>query len=166
MSELLIFGAIHVGTGVIAYYILEFIDYIDSRSSRDNWGSLSCLFCPVLLAARDLPWYSDATAKRSNRDNIMEIKAQQFVTSTGRQVLTDNGQQGMGGVAGIGSTTEKHQGRVAEAIFANCAELDNGQLNEIIEWVRLYQRWMPPSGRASGIFYAPCLIPRVTWTFR
>ena len=40
----------------------------------------------------------------------MEIKAQQFVTSTGRQVLTDNGQQGMGGVAGIGSTTEKHQG--------------------------------------------------------
>ena len=52
-----------------------------------------------LLAARDLPWYSDATAKRSNRDNMMEIKAQQFVTSTGRQVLTDNGQQGMGGVA-------------------------------------------------------------------
>lgn len=84
------------------------------------------LFRPVLLAARDLPWYSDATAKRSNRDNMMEIKDQQFVTSTGRQVLTDNGQQGMGGVA--------------EAIFANCAELDNDQLNEIIEWVRLYQR--------------------------
>lgn len=84
------------------------------------------LFRPVLLATRDLPKYSDATAKRSNRDNIMEIKAQQFVTSTGRQVLTDNGQQGMGGVA--------------EAIFANCAELDNDQLNEIIEWVRLYQR--------------------------
>ena len=98
------------------------------------------LFRPVLLAARDLPRYSDATAKCSNRDNMMEIKAQQFVTSTGRQVLTDNGQQGMGGVAGIGSTTEKHQGRVAEAIFANCAELDNDQLNEIIEWVRLYQR--------------------------
>ncbi|EKI2793920.1 TPA: hypothetical protein ACP4YT_005309 [Escherichia coli] len=84
------------------------------------------LFRPVLLAARDLPWYSDATAKCSNRDNMMEIKAQQFVTSTGRQVLTDNGQQGMGGVA--------------EAIFANCTELDNDQLNEIIEWVRLYQR--------------------------
>lgn len=63
---------------------------------------------------------------------FLSIKAQQFVTSTGRQVLTDNGQQGMGGVAGIGSTTEKHQGRVAEAIFANCAELDNDQLNEII----------------------------------
>ncbi len=77
------------------------------------------LFRPVLLAARDLPWYSDATAKCSNRDNMMEIKDQQFVTSTGRQVLTDNGQQAMGGVAGIGSTTEKHQGRVAEAIFAN-----------------------------------------------
>jgi len=84
------------------------------------------LFRPVLLATRDLPRYSDATAKRSNRDNMMEIKAQQFVTSTGRQVLTDNGQQGMGGVA--------------EAIFANCAELDNDQLNEIIEWVRLSQR--------------------------
>lgn len=84
------------------------------------------LFRPVLLATQDLPWYSDATAKRSNRDNMMEIKAQQFVTSTGRQVLTDNGQQGMGGVA--------------EAIFANCVELDNDQLNEIIEWVRLYQR--------------------------
>ena len=84
------------------------------------------LFRPVLLATRDLPRYSDATAKCSNRDNMMEIKAQQFVTSTGRQVLTDNGQQGMGGVA--------------EAIFANCAELDNDQLNEIIEWVRLSQR--------------------------
>lgn len=48
------------------------------------------LFRPVLLAARDLPWYSDATAKCSNRDNMMEIKDQQFVTSTGRQVLTDN----------------------------------------------------------------------------
>lgn len=84
------------------------------------------LFRPVLLATRDLHRYSDATAKRSNRDNMMEIKAQQFVTSTGRQVLTDNGQQGMGGVA--------------EAIFANCAELDNDQLNEIIEWVRLSQR--------------------------
>jgi len=70
----------------------------------------------------------------------MEIKPQQFLTSTGRRVLTDNGQQGMSGDAGIGSTTEKQQGRVAEAIFANCAELDNAQLNEIIEWVRLYQR--------------------------
>jgi len=70
----------------------------------------------------------------------MEIKAQQFVTSTGRRVLNDNGQQGMGGVSGVGSTTERHQGRVAEAIFANCADLDFGQLDEIIEWVRLYQR--------------------------
>ncbi|HBV6392440.1 TPA: hypothetical protein MD292_002625 [Klebsiella aerogenes] len=69
----------------------------------------------------------------------MEIKAQQFVTSAGRRVLTDNGLQGMGAVKGIGSTTEKYQGLVAEAIFANCSELDNTQLNEIIEWVRLYQ---------------------------
>lgn len=63
----------------------------------------------------------------------MEIKAQQFVTSTGRRVLTDNGKQGMGATPGIGSTTEKKQGRVAEAIFANCAELDFGQIDEIIE---------------------------------
>ncbi|WP_085543023.1 hypothetical protein [Cedecea sp. NFIX57] len=70
----------------------------------------------------------------------MEIKAQQFVTSTRRRVLNDNGQQGMNGVPGIGSTTERHQGRVAQAIFANCTELDNAQLNEIIEWVRLYHR--------------------------
>lgn len=55
------------------------------------------LFRPVLLAARDLPEYSDATAKCSNRDNMMEIKTQQFITSTERQVLTGNGQQGMGG---------------------------------------------------------------------
>ena len=55
-------------------------------------------------------------------------------------MLTDNGQQGMGGVAGIGSTTEKCQGRVAEAIFANCAELDNDQFIETIDWIRLYKR--------------------------
>ncbi len=36
MSELLKFATIYVGTGVIAYYILEFIDHIDSRSSRGN----------------------------------------------------------------------------------------------------------------------------------
>lgn len=69
----------------------------------------------------------------------MTINVQQFVTLSGRRVLTDDGQQGMGGAAGIGSTTEKQQGRVAAAIFANCAELDNTQLDEIIEWVRLYK---------------------------
>lgn len=69
----------------------------------------------------------------------MEIKAAQFVTRSGRRVLADNGQQGMGGIAGIGSTTEKMQGQVAEVIFANCANLDNTQLDEIISWVRLYQ---------------------------
>lgn len=36
MIELLKFGTIYVGTGVIVYYILEFIDYIDSKSSRKN----------------------------------------------------------------------------------------------------------------------------------
>lgn len=51
------------------------------------------------------------------------------------RVLTDDGQQGMHGKQGIGSTTERHQGQVADAIYANC-----DQLNEIIEWVRLYKK--------------------------
>lgn len=69
----------------------------------------------------------------------MEIKPEQFVTGRGRRVLTDNGKQGMGGESGVGSTTEKMQGRVAESIFANCPDLDNNQLDEIISWVRLYK---------------------------
>ncbi|HBB6718615.1 TPA: hypothetical protein OL683_004489 [Citrobacter freundii] len=69
----------------------------------------------------------------------MGIEATQFVTSSGRQVLTNDGQQGMGGKSGLGSTTEKMQGRVAEAIFANCADLNDSQLDEIINWVRLYK---------------------------
>lgn len=68
-----------------------------------------------------------------------EIKAEQFVTGSKRRVLTDDGNQGMGGVAGVGSTTERHQGHVAAAIYANCDQLDNRQLDEIIEWVRLYK---------------------------
>ncbi|EFF0699945.1 hypothetical protein CCU94_004358 [Escherichia coli] len=69
----------------------------------------------------------------------MDIKASQFVTSSGRRVLTDDGIQGMGGEAGVGSTTEKKQGQVASAIFANCESLDNKQLDEIMEWVRLFK---------------------------
>ncbi|EDS6807049.1 hypothetical protein AZH90_004318 [Salmonella enterica subsp. enterica serovar Legon] len=69
----------------------------------------------------------------------MDIKAEQFVTRSGRRVLTDDGQQGIGGKPGIGSSTERKQGQVAAAIFANCADLDNGQLDEIIEWVRLFK---------------------------
>lgn len=69
----------------------------------------------------------------------MPIKAERFVTGYGRRVLTDEGQQGMDGKPGIGSTTETQQGNVAAAIFANCSQLDNRQLDEIIEWVRLYK---------------------------
>ncbi|MDX7643869.1 hypothetical protein [Aeromonas caviae] len=69
----------------------------------------------------------------------MPIKAEQFVTEYGRRVLTDDGQQGMDGKPEVGSTTEKQQGHVAAAIFANCSQLDNRQLDEIIEWVRLYK---------------------------
>ena len=69
----------------------------------------------------------------------MEIRAEQFVTCHSRRVLTDNGQQGMDGKPGIGSTTEKIQGLVAAAIYEKCADMDNQQLDEIIEWVRLYK---------------------------
>ncbi|EBS1368537.1 hypothetical protein RZP94_22645 [Citrobacter freundii] len=53
--------------------------------------------------------------------------------------FSNDGQQGIGGKSGLGSTTEKMQGRVAEAIFANCADLNDSQLDEIINWVRLYK---------------------------
>lgn len=69
----------------------------------------------------------------------MPIKSEQFVNGYGRQVLTEQGEQGMDGKPGIGSTTERQQGNVAAAIFANCQGLDNRQLDEIIEWVRLYK---------------------------
>ncbi|HAH2694019.1 hypothetical protein A8M40_23550 [Escherichia coli] len=69
----------------------------------------------------------------------MKITADQFVTCRSRRVLTDDGQQGMDGKLGVGSSTEKTQGVVAAAIYANCADLNNQQLDEIIEWVRLYK---------------------------
>lgn len=56
----------------------------------------------------------------------MPIKAEQLVTEYGRRVLTDDGQQGMDGKPEVGSTTEKQQGHVAAAIFANCSQLDKG----------------------------------------
>lgn len=69
----------------------------------------------------------------------MAIKAEMFVDNSGRRVLTADGQPGRDGKLGIGSTTEANQGAVAAAIYANCAQLDNRQLDEIIEWVRLYK---------------------------
>ena len=37
----------------------------------------------------------------------MSIEAKQFLTGSGRGVLTDDGRQGMGAVAGVGSSTER-----------------------------------------------------------
>ncbi len=45
----------------------------------------------------------------------------------------------MGGVAGVGSSTEKMLGCVAEAVFENCGQLDNQQLDDIISWIQLYK---------------------------
>ena len=69
----------------------------------------------------------------------MSIEAKQFLTGSGRGVLTDDGRQGMGGVAGVGSSTEKMVGYVAEAVFENCGQLDNQQLDDIISWIQLYK---------------------------
>ena len=70
----------------------------------------------------------------------MGIQPNQFLTSANERVLTDDGQPGMRGKEGIGSSTERHQGQVAAAIYANCASLNNRQLDEIIGWVRLYKK--------------------------
>ena len=66
-------------------------------------------------------------------------KASAFFDRYGRRVLTDDGKPGMDGVEGLGSTTECMKSNVAAAIFANCSQLDNKQLDEIIEWVKLYK---------------------------
>jgi hypothetical protein len=71
---------------------------------------------------------------------MKQVKSEEFVTGAGRRVLTDNGSPGMGGKEGIGSTTERLLGRVATAIFENCGDLDNQQLDEIISWIELYKR--------------------------
>ncbi|TAM36950.1 MAG: hypothetical protein EPN61_15280 [Burkholderiaceae bacterium] len=68
------------------------------------------------------------------------ILPQNLVDRYGRRVLTDSGQPGRDGHIGVGSTTEQLQGRVAAAIYANCAELDDEQLDEIIGWVAAYKR--------------------------
>lgn len=70
----------------------------------------------------------------------MRVQASQFLTATNDRVLTDDGQQGMRGKLGIGSSTERQQGHVAAAIYANCEQLDNRQLDEIIEWVNLFKK--------------------------
>ena len=70
----------------------------------------------------------------------MRVQASHFVTSTNDRVLTDEGQQGMRGKLGIGSSTERQQGHVAAAIYANCSQMDNHQFDEIIEWVGLFKK--------------------------
>lgn len=60
MSELLELGAIYIGTGVVAYYIIEFINYIDFRSSRENWGCVSGFFYAPCLIPRTLGHSGDS----------------------------------------------------------------------------------------------------------
>ncbi|MDF4211122.1 hypothetical protein P2W50_31210 [Pseudomonas protegens] len=81
----------------------------------------------------------------------MGIQPNQFLTSTNERVLTDDGQPGMRGQEGIGSSTERHQGHVAAAIYANCAELDNRQLEEVIEWVGSYKNGQEGMRDDAGI---------------
>ncbi len=65
--------------------------------------------------------------------------AADFIDRYNRRVLTDDGKPGMDGVEGVGSTTECRKNNVAAAIYANCGQLDNKQLDEIISWVNLYR---------------------------
>ena len=60
MSELLELGAIYIGTGVVAYYIIEFINYIDFRNSRENWGCVSGFFYAPCLIPRTLGHSGDS----------------------------------------------------------------------------------------------------------
>ncbi len=68
-----------------------------------------------------------------------EIKPQDFLNYNGKRVLTDAGKQGMRADAGMGSTTERQQGNIAQAIYENCENLDDQQLDDIIKWVKLYK---------------------------
>ncbi|MBZ7707773.1 hypothetical protein FML30_26375 [Klebsiella oxytoca] len=60
-------------------------------------------------------------------------------SGSGRRMLTDDGRQGMGSVAGVGFSTERMQCTVAAAVFENCGQLDNQQLDDIISWIQLYK---------------------------
>lgn len=65
--------------------------------------------------------------------------AQDFVNRYGRRVLTDEGKPGRDGRERVGSTTECAQDRVAAAIFANCAWLNNAQFGELVGWINMYR---------------------------
>ncbi|CAN7793016.1 hypothetical protein LJR034_009290 [Caballeronia sp. LjRoot34] len=65
--------------------------------------------------------------------------ASDFIDRYNRRVLTDDGKPGMDGTEGVGSTTECMKNNVAAAIYANCSQLDDKQLDEIISWVNLYR---------------------------
>ncbi|MBK1782082.1 hypothetical protein JHL22_12750 [Advenella sp. WQ 585] len=67
------------------------------------------------------------------------IKPEDFKNYNGKRVLADNGKQGMRADEGMGSTTERQQGNIAQAIYENCQNLDNEQLDDIIKWVKLYK---------------------------
>lgn len=69
----------------------------------------------------------------------MAIIPAQLVDCHERRVLTDDGKPGIDGVEERGSTTEAMKCRVAAAIYANCKQLNDNQLDEIISWVRLYK---------------------------
>ena len=72
-------------------------------------------------------------------EKVYEYRSKAVFTGSGRRVLTDYGRQGMGSVDGVGSSTEKMLGYVAEAVFENCGQLDNQQLDDIISWIQLYK---------------------------
>lgn len=70
----------------------------------------------------------------------MSVKTSDFVTTEQRRVLTDDGVQGIDGKEGVGSSTERSQGKIAAAIYANASELDERQIEDLVSWLRLYKQ--------------------------
>jgi len=65
---------------------------------------------------------------------MREFQPREFTNCYGRRVLDVAGQQGMGGVTGLGSATEVRCGLVLEALVRHAPHLAAFQLDDIIRW--------------------------------
>ena len=69
----------------------------------------------------------------------MNIEAKQFLTGSGRRVLTNEGRQGMGGVAGVVDSSDTQVGYVGGAVGEACGRLDRVQVVGCSGWIQLYK---------------------------
>jgi hypothetical protein len=65
-----------------------------------------------------------------------QFKPDEFVNCDGRRVLDDNGNQGIDGVTGLGSSTEVHCGLILEALFKHSPYLSDRQIDDVMGWCR------------------------------